>query len=815
MSPKEALNPRRALWAELLRLVILVSAALAVTAPFLTGNIIGGVDARWYAYMLGDSVEQVRQGHFLVTVGQGPFAWNGSVHLYRSAPVYMAVGRVMDLFTLRHLNFFALQHLTVVASALAGTLGFYAAAVRIVPARRFAAMGFALLYLLTPSWLSAIVHSEAYMSYMAFAALPVVLYGNARTVLREDGRGTVILGAGLALVWMCHPPIACLSTLATVFVQCGLIVGRGVLSWWNLIKGAAAFGILGAYYFVSMSELPQLGETHAMRSEAFVILGIMLFLTGIGRFFVGNRSPGWAACAGAGALLVWSTSPIWMCWVTGTASVWIACVALGRLSGKVDLKRHGFVMLFLSALAGAAIAEAWVGREGIFTDAIHMLALNTAHVGSWFMPLATPADPYSIFQPGWGLGACFALGVLSLWGSRPLGAKLFFAASLGLVICFFRVPLASNFIVGRFPVNFTLMCGVPLDLRMAPVIASFTAMGGVVWLATSKHEGPTARVLVGCVLGALVLWSGFQSEHLRRHVRTATGTLDYTDRNLRTENAVLDAYAYLLLPIPTYFSHGKMDPVLESRLLDGSGNVLVGPMEDARAMEARGVERIARTAQRVPNSATWFQLGPVITVEPGEHKLLRFAFDPAIDCRGYLILVAEHSYREYHLPDSGLERGFGVGGLRTSVLSLWNSGTDAEHYKLLLSGELGNTVSPSGPPFGTLYVSALDASRLPIALRSFIPYRAHVSTATGGILETFRVSMPGYRATVDGSAVPVKASQNHLVTFPVPAGEHEVELSFVGSLRLRLAAALSGLGWLALLGSCAWGAALRGRTDTR
>jgi len=72
----------------------MVAAAVAIMAPFFTGNLIGGVDARWYGYMLGDYIEQVRHGRFLVTVGQGPLAWNGSVHLFRSAPVYMAVARV-------------------------------------------------------------------------------------------------------------------------------------------------------------------------------------------------------------------------------------------------------------------------------------------------------------------------------------------------------------------------------------------------------------------------------------------------------------------------------------------------------------------------------------------------------------------------------------------------------------------------------------------------------------------------------------------------------------------------------------------------
>jgi hypothetical protein len=382
-----------------------------------------------------------------------------------------------------------------------------------------------------------------------------------------------------------------------------------------------------------------------------------------------------------------------------------------------------------------------------------------------------------------------------------LGAKLFFAATVGLLLCFFRIPLASNFIVGRFPTGLASMCGVPLDLRMAPVIASFAAMGGVMWLATTEWTGPASRAVVGCSLGVFVLWGGYQSRHLSRHVREATSNAFYTDLNLRSENTALDAYAYLLLPVPSYYSNGKMDPMIESRLLNDQGRVLVGPMQDAAAMEAEGATRRPLTAELLPNSKLWYTLGGPITVEPGEHLLLRFDFDPASDCRGFLVLKAEHAYREYHLPDSGLERGFGAGGERTSVISLWNSGATPEHYSLMLSTVPGNTYWANGASAGSVFVSKLEPSKLQIEVTSLIPYRARVSTV-GGTLETFRVFMPGYRAKVDGVEVPVAESRERLVSFRIPPGTHEVELSFVGSRRLWLSALVSGLGWIGLLGSC-------------
>jgi hypothetical protein len=85
------------------------------------------------------------------------------------------------------------------------------------------------------------------------------------------------------------------------------------------------------------------------------------------------------------------------------------------------------------------------------------------------------------------------------------------------------------------------------------------------------------------------------------------------------------------------------------------------------------------------------------------------------------------------------------------------------------------------------------------------PYRAVVSTGQAGALETLRAFLPGYRATVDGRAVPVVRSAGAQVQVSVPAGRHTVELRFVGTWRVRLAALVSvcawvGLGWLSLRG---------------
>ena len=67
---------------------------------------------------------------------------------------------------------------------------------------------------------------------------------------------------------------------------------------------------------------------------------------------------------------------------------------------------------------------------------------------------------------------------------------------------------------------------------------------------------------------------------------------------------------------------------------------------------------------------------------------------------------------------------------------------------------------------------------------SLIPYRATVRSPEAALLETPRMFVPGYAATVNGAPVAVRKSAEGLVAFPVPQGESRVELRFAGPLAL-------------------------------
>jgi hypothetical protein len=343
------------------------------------------------------------------------------------------------------------------------------------------------------------------------------------------------------------------------------------------------------------------------------------------------------------------------------------------------------------------------------------------------------------------------------------------------------------------------MCGIPLSIRIMPVIAGFTAMGGVVWLASLPSARVTSHRISCCILALAVAWGAWQSSVFIREGRKVTGSDLTKEKDLRSEDIILERFAYDLLRLPDYYSNGVTDPALESRLVDDQGRVNVGPDEMARASERSSSRRVHLVCQPIAGASRWFNLSPKLTLAPGEHVLLRFEFDPARNYNGWLMLIGDHCYREYHLPASGQSAAFGTGSTNTKVISIWNSGRVPEIYVLTMSQEDGNDLNQNGGAFGDVVVSNWNPAALPIRLASTDPYRVAVHADSGGWLETFRSYLPGYRAYVDGVEVPSFRSREALVEVKVPAGDHEVELRFVGTARLWIAACVSSAGWLVLV----------------
>ena len=189
-----------------------------------------------------------------------------------------------------------------------------------------------------------------------------------------------------------------------------------------------------------------------------------------------------------------------------------------------------------------------------------------------------------------------------------------------------------------------------------------------------------------------------------------------------------------------------------------------------------------------------------LTLAPGERKAVRFEFRER-EYLGTLILRGPGGfYREYALPAAGLgPHGFGVGPDRGKIVAVWNS-TD---QPLAIEWYFLQAIPPAdGKAFGDfarIRVADYVPDRLPVRTLGLIPYRAEVETVNSALLETPRLYLPGYEATVNGVPVAVTASPAHHVMLPVGPGRSEVELRYRGTSRQRWTQMISLLCWLGVV----------------
>ena len=790
--------------AEPVRVLLVALVPLLVLLPFFTDRLLGGTDARWYGFMLRDYLDQLHAGVFPVFIGQGEYAWNGAVHLFRSAPVYLNLAGFWDLLTARGLNVHALQHLTVLTAGLVGALGFYAAAAALLPTRRWIAAGFAALYVLAPAWLGVLYCSDAYMTFLALAALPAVLYGNARSLIDEDARGYRWLAVGLALVWMCHPPTALLSTLASVLLQGGsLLMGRAPgAQWRGAIVGGVLFLGLGAYYFVGMSELPK-GVGPGL-PDALQLAGLMLALTGLANGLLLGRSRGWLILVPIGAAVAGLGRGPWLIWIAVTSALVAVSFAAGR--GRTGLGRHACVILFVALLLGAGLTQALVGLDhpAQNLEMIGGLKVNQLHSPEFFRPVSADLSTQGNFQPGPGLWVTLAVLAGAFFLSGSLAVRLFFIAACLPFFALVRVPWVSDFLLGFAPNGIAKIVSFTLPIRIMPMMSGLLAMGGVIWFASRPAQAPRAwlRWVEGSVVLLVVGWTLVQALPFMRRGWSVTATRLASTNAMRPENAVLERFTYDLLPHPHYLSHGRTDPWLQARVLDEGEKVVIGPDATARLMEKNEAQRLRLKATVEPTSPRWVNLTPAIKVQPGERLLVRFEFVPGVNYAGWLIWTAPHGYREYRLPESGMGESFGVNENNSRVVVLGNSTDQPQTYKLSQIRDPENSIAGNGDHFADAVVSKYVPAAATVRVETLMPsYKVAAVVPAAGWIETSRVWLPGYRTLLDGKPAQLRPSHRGLAMVAASPGRHELELTYVGTTKLWAALVVSALCWL---GWVAW-----------
>jgi hypothetical protein len=217
-------------------------------------------------------------------------------------------------------------------------------------------------------------------------------------------------------------------------------------------------------------------------------------------------------------------------------------------------------ILLAALLMDAATRAHWIGSPAYPHQA---LMWRETWAANYFRPLTQLSQSIGDFQPGWGL-----------W--------------LGGVAACRRGAIAVQAVFGAIVMMLPLV--LPWSrLRTMPILAALLALGAL--LALREEQQATVsqrrRWLVGSVAVLAVLWGAWQARLMPQRGYRATAPRAVAERDWRTENAPLDRYAYDLLPIPRYFSHGKSNPRLEIRLLDECGDLAYGPGDGG----CRGADR--------------------------------------------------------------------------------------------------------------------------------------------------------------------------------------------------------------------------------
>lgn len=524
---------------------------------------------------------------------------------------------------------------------------------------------------------------------------------------------------------------------------------------------------------------------------------VPLAFAAIVRTFDDPRMRSGVILAAALAALWWAHSPIAL-WVTLIAAVSQVVRLLREKATRSRIAGAAAAAASFGLLAAYPILSVFLLRSPGETIVPYVMdrELLLKWVGGSFPSSVLPLDPagpgLNHLQLGYSLWLVFAAAMmLRITRVRLLSVGLLLASACLLLVLVFPVPFLTRVLWMHFPETLVGMTLYWPMQRLYVVVAAATVVGFYRLVSDDACSDSRVLSLISSVLGVGLIWSGYQAFVLAGIAGQQGGSVADSSRYALTENVAVQRHTYgLFARRPSYFSHGVVDPRMEARLLDlESGGVVVSDYSvapgDIPAEELRGT---------VDVNPGILNLAPALMLEPGQRYLLTFAFAQE-DTTGVLQMNGEHFIREYGLPQSGEEKAFGAGPRNEKSVTLWTSLPSPETVTLRFI-PTGGTRTPSDYlRFARIRLAPLDPAKLPIRVTSLIPFQAAVRSPRCALLETPRMFVPGYEATVNGTRTPVLKSPEGLVMFPVPAGESQVELRFTGPVLLRVAFWTSALCW--------------------
>lgn len=512
------------------------------------------------------------------------------------------------------------------------------------------------------------------------------------------------------------------------------------------------------------------------------------------------------------AALWWAHSPVAM-WTTGIAAgiqaVRLALVCRDSQSVRGPAQRAAGGALIFAALAQYPIVSFATLHSPSAPASTAAAPAPLSQIpdnirSAWpraILPLSPDAGSLGDIQLGYGLLLAGALAAVSLGKGRDCLAPALLlgsAAVLGTLL----IPLPS--------LNPWLWHIIPKEIRQItyywPMQRFYPIMAALIVFSVQLLGTEGAELIKGrsttrrlprlpalAILTVAAAWSLWQSARFIRAGEARTSSAADSIRSLLPENLLLMNHSYgLFTALPPYFSNGVMDPSLETRLLKRK------PLESfSPAPSSPAAWQPWRTS--IDSNPGILDLAPAFRLRPGRRYTLQFRFSQPATA-GVLEITGRSVFRQYRLPASGERLAFGSGPENSHALLLWTSDPRGDEISLRFIP----TSERDGPAkhrnFGSFAWRPLDPSNEPVAITSLLPFQASVNTPTAAWVETPRMYLRGYEATVNGRSENVRASPAGLAMIAVAPGASRIELRYRAPALIRLSYCAALAAWALLLG---------------
>ncbi len=517
------------------------------------------------------------------------------------------------------------------------------------------------------------------------------------------------------------------------------------------------------------------------------------------------RSMCWLAVALAAAW--WCHPPI---------AFWAATIAalsqVIRLSGRVKSFQawrdaSAGALLFIALTLSTFVSVFTLKLPALIAEPPMIVkSLLEAFPGA-FLPVSESGSALSDHQLGWSLWWILLIGAASsLVRPRGFPATLVLGC-LALLALLLPIPWTLNFlwitVVPQTVANVTFLW--PMQ-RFYVILAIMTVFLGLIACnrLTGKRRWMTVPI-VGLLLAA-VHWSASEAvPFLRRGTSIAETEARFKIAQL-PENRALTRYAFSPFPdVPPYFSHGQINPNWEIRLLnfntlqeaDSNYRFVTGPASNVVATGEI-------TAKIDAPGARSYVLLRDLPLKSGQHYALEFEFNYP-ELAGALLAEGPTLARNYLLPNSGA--GIATTAAPTSFGSMVHSKKSFPLYVSTPEDSRIETVqfwadTPLDQDiarFGRYNLRAYDPKQMPVVVTGWTPFQARVTAAAPSWLETPRMFIDGYRASVNKTKAEVRRSPTGLLMVSIPAGPSIVEVDYPGPLILQIAYFFSLAGWVVIL----------------